>query len=366
MHIAKVKANQVFGLLAHDERVCENHTNEKIDPSKSHLNYNLVDGVSIDNYKGRMNEVYMRKSKTANTLAMLSTTLPKDVPDDRKEEFFKNVYEFYCSKFGKKNVISSIVHLDETTPHMHTKVIPVYFNEKKQMDTVSFDKVFNRTVYRTIHKDLQEYLEKEMGIPVSILNGATKDGNKSIDTLKRKTAKDLVEEAEKEATKNCENMVKEAVQTSNFYEAQYNAKKIYIDEITKQLELSMMYPKYAKVHKNIFGKEFVTVPREKWEEKHISVNQVNYAQMALKEFDKNVSEFRDKYLWVDEVLEENEQLKVDNEKLSNTIERVNHTLQSLPAPARTLFFKAYNNSLEQEEDLEVYLYGNSKDKGRSI
>jgi hypothetical protein len=35
---------QVHGLTDHDKRVGENHTNEQIDPNRSHLNYNLVLG----------------------------------------------------------------------------------------------------------------------------------------------------------------------------------------------------------------------------------------------------------------------------------------------------------------------------------
>ena len=58
MHLEKYKRVDVGGVIAHDERTCENHTNERIDPERSHLNYNLVEGSGIDNYNRRMSEVF--------------------------------------------------------------------------------------------------------------------------------------------------------------------------------------------------------------------------------------------------------------------------------------------------------------------
>lgn len=43
-NIAKAKRLQAHGLIDRDTRSCENHTNEKIRPELSHLNYNLVSG----------------------------------------------------------------------------------------------------------------------------------------------------------------------------------------------------------------------------------------------------------------------------------------------------------------------------------
>lgn len=206
MHIDKAKSAQVIGLILHDERRCDNHSNESIDPNKKHLNYNLCEGEALNNYNKRMSEVYMRKNKQGNALAMFSTTLPKEIPLKRREEFFKLVYQFYCNKFGKKNVISSWVHGDETTWHSHTKVIPVYYDSNKNRETVSFDRVVNHSVYKNAHRELQTFLEKEMKIPVPILNGATAGGNKSILELKADSLKQECQRLE-EKMEYQENMI---------------------------------------------------------------------------------------------------------------------------------------------------------------
>lgn len=240
MHIDKAKSAQVVGLILHDERRCDNHSNESIDPNKKHLNYNLCEGEALDNYNKRMSEVYMRKNKQGNALAMFSTTLPKEVPLKRREEFFKLVYQFYCNKFGEKNVISSWVHGDETTWHSHTKVIPVYYDSNKKRETVSFDRVVNHSVYKNAHRELQTFLEKEMKIPVPILNGATAGGNKSILELKVDSLKQECQDLEEKLDYQ-ENMIANQSWLIDRYkeEIDYLKQKDSInkqyDEITKEL-----------------------------------------------------------------------------------------------------------------------------------
>lgn len=229
MHIAKAKAGQVIGLILHDERGCKNHTNEKIDPERSNLNYNLCEGDALANYHRRMDQVYMRKNKNANTLILISNTLPKEVPEERKEEFFKYSHEFFCELFGKENIISDWVHGDETSWHQHLKFIPVYWNEKNQRETVSFDEVVPRSVYKKSHKALQKYLEDKMGIPVPILNGATAGGNKSIQELK---ADELKRENERLKQQN-----EELKKKNQQLQEQTEELKINILELNKEVEL---------------------------------------------------------------------------------------------------------------------------------
>lgn len=227
MHIEKCKSGQVVGYLLHDTRKCENHTNEKIDSQRSELNYNLVAGNPFENFKSRMDQVYMRKNKNANVLAMISTTLPKDFPAERSEEFFQKCHDFFCEKFGRENIISDIVHRDETTDHMHTKFIPVYFDTKKQRETVSFDKVVNRNVYRNIHKDLQNYLEKEFGFEVHILNGATANGNKTIAELKTKELEKQNEQLKKQND--------EMIRKNNMLQQKINEQNLEIEKQRKEI-----------------------------------------------------------------------------------------------------------------------------------
>lgn len=191
-HITKATRLQVQGLLRHDERVNEHYSNESIKRVLSNNNYNLC-GNPFENYDKRMSELYVLNRKDVNTLVEIVITKPKDVSEQEQKAFFEGCLEHVEGYFGKKNMISAAVHLDETTPHIHLKAIPVYFNEKKQREQVSFDKVVKRDFYQHFHENLSKDIEKKLGHKVSILNEATIE-NKSVKELKLESKKKLVDE----------------------------------------------------------------------------------------------------------------------------------------------------------------------------
>lgn len=39
--------------------------------------------------------------------------------------FFRDCVKFFQSRYGEENVLSAIVHMDETNPHMHLNLIPI-------------------------------------------------------------------------------------------------------------------------------------------------------------------------------------------------------------------------------------------------
>lgn len=199
-HIDKFKRGAVGHLLEHDSRGCDNISNESIDYERSHLNYNLAKHDNpMQYYHQRLNEIFVAKRKDLNTLASWCVTLPKDVPEEEEKEFFQKVYEFSAKRYGEENVVSAFVHKDEKTPHLHFKFIPVVADEKKEQGAkVCFDKLITRGEMRNYQKELQKYLEKELGHKVSILNGATGGGNKTVQQMKAEDIAQSVSKAEKE------------------------------------------------------------------------------------------------------------------------------------------------------------------------
>lgn len=190
-HITKATRLQVQGLLRHDTRTNENYSNDSIDSTRTSSNYNLL-GNPFENYDNRMSELYVLNRKDVNTLVEIVITKPKDVSEEEQKAFFEGCLENVKGYFGDKNVISAAVHLDETTPHIHLKAIPVYFNEKKQREQVSFDKVVKRDFYQHFHEKLDKDLEKKLGHKVSVITNETLD-NKTTKQLKLETQKKLNE-----------------------------------------------------------------------------------------------------------------------------------------------------------------------------
>lgn len=145
---------------------------------------------------GKLPSVSMSNRKDLKAVVSWCVTMPEKVTRAEQERFFEETYAFlrkrYCDKVeeavGMSPVISAVVHLDETTPHMHFKFIPTYYDKKAEKWRVSAKEVLNRRDLQGFHKDLSAHMAKVFGRDIGIENGATRDGNKTVEELKRQKA----------------------------------------------------------------------------------------------------------------------------------------------------------------------------------
>lgn len=164
--------------------------NQDIDPTKTHLNYNLaaLDQPlnQVEFIRKRMEELKCLKRKDVNVMISWVVTLPKEMNDRSEEEkrkFFEKVYEFLKERYGVENVISAYVHMDEGQPHTHFAFTPVCYDKKKETYKFNAKLVGSRKDLNTFHDDLDKQLTKEMGYTTGVRNGAT-EINMSIKELK--------------------------------------------------------------------------------------------------------------------------------------------------------------------------------------
>lgn len=211
-HAAKFAANAVGRMCGHYGRTEGDgvrRSNENIDPARTHLNYNLApehDGGQIAFMQKRLSEVKLQKRADVNVLCDWVVTLPVDEkfkrfnPEIQRIEtikFFRASYDFLERRYGRENVVSAYVHMDEKTPHLHFAFIPVTEDKKKGGFKVSAKEVLSRSDLRTFHTDLQKAL-RERGVILDVLNGATKDGNKTVAELKKESIRAEVQMVERQ------------------------------------------------------------------------------------------------------------------------------------------------------------------------
>lgn len=180
-------------MTSHFDRSAKNIGNENIDESKTKLNYNLADHQpmqQIDFINKRCSEVKCQNRKDVNVMCSWVVTAPKDLSENELEPFFKATYEFLEKKYKKENVISAYVHMDEVTPHLHFAFVPVVKSLKKdkEIEKVSAKELINKQELKLFHGALEKHIELSLGHEVNLLNQATKEGNKSIEMLKRESA----------------------------------------------------------------------------------------------------------------------------------------------------------------------------------
>lgn len=195
-HLAKYTRGCVHGILSHNQRDKDENKQYKnidIDKSKTHLNYSYFDNKNAEErLNNRLKDLDVSKRSDVNILASWVVTLPKEVKEKDQKKFFNSVNNYLTKTYGKDNVISSDIHYDETTPHLHFTFIPVVENKKKNAKKslkVSAKELLNRAHLQKFHDNLDRYVSADLGYASGILNGATTQ-NKSINELKKEFEKD--------------------------------------------------------------------------------------------------------------------------------------------------------------------------------
>lgn len=205
-HIEKFKQGGINGLFLHNGREAgdgHTHSNEEIDSSRTHLNYDLCgrDGTLSQRFRERLGQVHCMKRDDVNVLDSLVVHLPEDIRAGDERKFFEACYAFACGDFGEKNIVGGNVHRDEKREHIHISFIPVIEGKRRNgepVEKVCHDKLITRDYYKQLHERLSDFVAEQLGYEVSILNGATAGGNKTVQELKAQTLAEENAKAEQE------------------------------------------------------------------------------------------------------------------------------------------------------------------------
>lgn len=174
-------------MFAHYDRTANNISNENIDRTKTHMNYNLAANQTKrqgDFVKQRCSEVRCQNRKDVNVMVSWVATVPKGLPDDEHELFLRTSYDFLRERYGDENVVSAYVHMDESMPHLHFAFVPVTEDTRRGDYKVSAKEVISRRELQVFHQDLDKRMTEVFGRDIGILNEATKSGNKEVAELK--------------------------------------------------------------------------------------------------------------------------------------------------------------------------------------
>lgn len=196
--VAKFTDQSVYQHLRHINRAIQHPSNACIDAGRTDDNYYpMSDGADTlhdawETYKSRKAELHYRNRADVKTMAGWVITAPKGLRDDEQREFFRLSCDFLSERYGRENVVQAVVHMDETTPHLHFYFIPVVPDTKHGGEKICCNDVLNRYELQHFHGDYQRYL-KEHGCSASILNGATaaQGGNLTVEQLKERDVREV-------------------------------------------------------------------------------------------------------------------------------------------------------------------------------
>lgn len=197
-NMQKLKADNLVGLGNHDQRRTQNHKNTDIDVDRSDLNYDLVAGRT-NHFKTDI-EDYINEYKTSQRAVRKDAVLVNEwiISSDRHffadltaadtRKYFETAKEYFAKKFGEENIRYAIVHLDESTPHMHMGIVP--FDDEHKL---SAKRVFNRTALRDIQDQLPTYLQQH---GFNIQRGVQESERKSLTVPEYKAMRESIKQGQ--------------------------------------------------------------------------------------------------------------------------------------------------------------------------
>lgn len=202
LHMDKFKKEAVRGIQSHNLRERESRSNPDIDYARSSNNYELCEN-SAENYmqaiQNRIDDLLLPKAVRKDAVYMCGLVVSsdsaffKDLSNEEVRRFFEESKAFLTDFVGGENVISAMVHMDETTPHMHFLHVPVTKDGR-----LSAKDIYTSGSLKRLQADLPAYLQSR---GFKILRGIEqKPGSvkKHLDTLEYKQQQEALNKIKRE------------------------------------------------------------------------------------------------------------------------------------------------------------------------
>ena len=188
-HVEKYKKGSVSSIERHNERKNVNYSNEEIDPSRTHLNYSLMQRDNESYYRSVMKLVNARDNPSGKALRKDAVVLCEfvitssneffeNLPAEEQRRFFEEANQYLQDFFGKEKCIYSVVHNDEHTPHMHFGFVPLTAENK-----LCGKEIINRSVLFRLQSEMPKFLQ-EKGFKIERGEAGSKAVHKSVKQYK--------------------------------------------------------------------------------------------------------------------------------------------------------------------------------------
>lgn len=272
----KYKRTDVVGIERENERD-ENYKstrNPQIDKSKTHLNYHIIpfEKKYLSFIDERIKRLSPKRKIKDDAVLITSFILGSDkeffdgISPEAQKQFFDDCTEFFAERYGKENVVSAVVHLDESTPHLHFNLMPVTGGR------LCAKELFDRSALRKLQTDFYEVVGKKYGLE----RGKEGSMAKHLDTVAYKT-KMMTESAEAKIreAKEAQTAAKPVKELLESYESA-KSEKIPFSGKKKETEIIALRMKNSELEKqnNVLAKDNGDLYSElKRKEKTATVNE---------------------------------------------------------------------------------------------
>ena len=253
----KYKRGDIVGIERENERdeKYKSTRNPQIDKSRTHLNYHTLphEKKYLAFIDERIKELAPKRKIKDDAVLITSFILGSDkeffdgISPETQKRFFDDCTEFFAECYGKENVVSAVVHLDESTPHLHFNLMPVTGGR------LCAKELFDRAALRELQTDFYEVVGKKYGLK----RGKEGSTAKHLDTVAFKTKK--MTEAAEEKIREAEEAQTAAKPVKELLESYESARseKIPFSGKKKETEIIALRMKNSELEKqnNVLAKD---------------------------------------------------------------------------------------------------------------
>ncbi len=168
-----------------DENYLANNT--QIDCTRTRNNYNFIKRQCsyTQHINKRIAELDLPTKVRKDAVLMCSFVVGSDreffksLSEREQEKFFADCTRFFADRYGEENIISAVVHMDETTPHLHLNLIPIADGR------LCAKQLFDRKTLQELQTDFHSVVGKKWNLQ----RGKEGSSAKHLDTMSYKVKK---------------------------------------------------------------------------------------------------------------------------------------------------------------------------------
>ena len=164
----KYQRSDIVGVERENERDETYHfkTNPQIDGERTRFNHHFIspNGSYTAFINRRLKELAPKRKVKDDAVLMASFFIgasPAFFTDKSRDDidtFFFECTDFFAERYGRENIISAVVHMDETTPHLHLNLMPILEGRP------CAKKLFERKALVALQTDLYREVGRHWGL----------------------------------------------------------------------------------------------------------------------------------------------------------------------------------------------------------
>ena len=330
----KMKSGNLGGAYRHNERIFENHSNKDIDPEKTHLNYELTDRDRSIPYDRQIKQ-YINDNKISKRALRKDAVLCNEwiitsdkaffenMSPDQIKNFFETAKNFFAERYGNSNIAYAMVHLDESTPHMHLGLVPM------QNGKLSSKSLFgSRDQLKEIQEALPKYLNEH---GYNLQRGESDSKKKHLETAEFKEKQRLLDDTDKkivDKTEKLKQLEKEKDALLDDIAVLESIQPLQIEEMKKDKLVRRTFDGKLKMDKETYDRLFHTVSQHALDNNRLRHENSNLEQKLQQSLSKQ-NNLAKKLMKSDHILSENRTLKSEVDNLKHANKKLNESIKRL-------------------------------------